>query len=417
MSMTIDNEAKPLAVDAEFAATLGLGKRSKKPWVKWGVAGLAAVLALAGGWYVWLRFFRPSAVDYQTSESKRGDLVVTVTATGSLRPVNTVDVGAEISGRVEKVAVDFNQRVVRGQPLAEIDTRQLRAQVERSEASLEVAEASLLQARATLAEARGNAARNEALSAEKLISTFELEATAASLARAEAGGASARAQVTVANAILNSDRTNLEKAVIRSPIDGMVIARQVEPGQTVAASFQTPVLFKLAEDLARMDLHVDVDEADMGMVKEGQPAVFTVDAHPGSEFSARIRSLRNDPRTVQGVVSYEAVLTVDNSEGLLRPGMTATASITTEHRTNVLLVANSALRFTPPNAKPPKLPGGEAKPNATRSSHVWTLRDGKPFALRTDKGLTDGKFTEALGGEVKAGDVLLVDVVAKEREE
>jgi HlyD family secretion protein len=402
--------------DAELAETLGLGKYPRRAnWRRRATVALVIVVAIGGGAYYGWRFVRHRPPQFETAEARRGDLTVLVTATGTLQPVNTVEVGAEISGRIESVPTDFNARVKAGEVLAEMDTRQLRAQVERSQASLEVAEAALQQASATLLEAGQNARRSDDLAKASLISQQELDTAKAVLARAEGGVASAKAQVTVARAILNADKTNLEKAVIRSPIDGVVIARKVEPGQTVAASFQTPVLFKLAQDLARMKLHVNVDEADMGLVKEGQGATFTVDAHPNRPFPARIVSLRNDPQTVQGVVSYEAVLSVDNSEGLLRPGMTATASISTEKRTNVLLVPNAALRFSPPDVKPPKAKDSPLSTKVERENYVWTLRDGKATAITTKKGLTDGRFTEVLGGEITAGVALLVDVVVEKK--
>ena len=401
--------------DAEVAQTLGLGERQKRPLL-WrpGFLVLCALLALGAGYSYW-RGLRARTPRFEMTQTKRGNLSVIVTATGTLQPVNTVEVGAEISGRIERVAADFNARVKKGEPLAEIDTKQLRSQVERSEASLEVAEAGLKQAQATLLEARQNANRAEQLAGSKLISEQELGGARATLARSDASVASAKAQVTVSRALVNGDRTNLEKAVIRSPIDGVVLARKVEPGQTVAATFQTPILFKLAEDLTRMKLIVNVDEADVGVVKEAQSATFSVDAYPDREFSARITSLRNEPQTVQGVVSYEAVLTVDNSDELLRPGMTATATISTATRTNALLVANAALRFTPPGATVPVPPETVVSGREAPPSYVWILRDTKPVAVPVKKGLTDGRFTEVLSGKIEAGLDLLVDIATKKK--
>ena len=397
----------------EVAQTIGLGARSKRSWLlRPGFLVVCALLGLGGGYFYWQKIVRSRTPRFEMAAAKHGNLSIIVTATGTLQPINTVEVGAEISGRIERVAADFNARVKKGDTLAEIDTKQLRAQVERSQAALEAAEAGLKQAEATFLEARQNAHRADQLGGSKLISEQELDAARATLARADASVASAKAQVTVSRALLNGDRTNLEKAVVRSPIDGVVLARKVEPGQTVAATFQTPILFKLAEDLTRMKLIVNVDEADIGVVKEAQSATFGVDAYPDREFSARITSLRNEPQTVQGVVSYEAVLTVDNSEELLRPGMTATATIKTETRTNVMLVPNAALRFTPPGAKVPApseatLSGREAPP-----SFVWVLLDTKPIAVPVKKGLTDGRFTEVLSGKVEAGLKLLTDIAA-----
>jgi HlyD family secretion protein len=400
--------------EAEITQTLGLTAKPKGPFfLRPGVLAVGVVLALSGGYYYWHKLGAARTPQFVTAEAKRGNLTVLVTATGTLQPVNTVEVGAEISGLVQKVEADFNARVKTGEPLAEIDTRQLRAQVERSEASLEAAEAALKQAEATLLEARQTARRAEQLAASKLIPEQDLDAARAALARADAGVASAKAQVTVSRAMLNGDRTNLEKAVIRSPINGIVLARKVEPGQTVAASFQTPVLFKLAENLSRMKLIVNVDEADVGVVKEGQSATFRVDAYSDREFTARVASLRNEPQTVQGVVSYEAVLVVDNSEELLRPGMTATATIQTDTRTDVLLVPNAALRFVPPGVTPPSpseatLTGRELAP-----SFAWTLKGSKPVAISVKKGLTDGRSTEVLSSQLQPGTTVLVDVFTK----
>lgn len=397
----------PLLPDPEVAQTLRLNPTPlRRVRQHLAILGLLGLLGLASALLYWQSHVRSRIQRFETTPAKRGDLNVVVTATGTLQPINTVEVGAEISGRLERVAVDFNARVKRGDTLAEIDTKQLRAQVERSEAGLEASEAGLKQANATLLEATQSSLRAEQLAKARLIPGQELDSTRASLARAEAGVANARAQVTVSRAVLNADRTNLEKAVIRSPIDGVVLARKVEAGQTVAATFQTPILFKLAEDLVRMKLIVNVDEADVGIVREAQAATFRVDAYPDREFPARITSVRNEPLTVQGVVSYEAVLSVDNTEELLRPGMTATATIRTATRNNALLVPNAALRFVPP---------GMANPTASNEvlSHVWTLRDTQAVALPVKKGLTDGRYTEILSGDVTEGTPTVVDLVAK----
>lgn len=397
--------------NAEIVRTLGLDKPGRRagrgrPFL---VAG-CILAAVAAGW-AYRHFLGHSRTPkFQIAQAKRGDLTVVVTATGTLQPLNTVEVGAEISGLVQKVSADFNSRVKKGDTLAEIDTRQLRAQVQRSSAASEAAEAGLKQAEATLLEARQNARRAEQLASSKLISDQDLEAARATLARGEANVASAKAQVTVSRASLNADQTSLEKTVIRSPIDGIVLARKVEPGQTVAAAFQTPILFKMAENLDRMKLIVNIDEADVGSVRETQAASFRVDAYPDRQFAAQVTSLRNEPLTVQGVVSYEAVLIVDNAEGLLRPGMTATATIRTDTRTNVLLVPNAALRFVPPGATPPAPTEAELSGREAPASYAWTLRANTPAALRVNKGLSDGRSTEVLSGEVQAGTEVLVDL-------
>ncbi|MGH8612924.1 MAG: efflux RND transporter periplasmic adaptor subunit, partial [Gammaproteobacteria bacterium] len=214
-------------------------------------------------------------------------------------------------------------------------------------------------------------------------------------------------------ATLNADQTNLDKAVIHSPIDGIVLARKVEPGQTVAASFQTPVLFTLAEDLTRMVLHAHIDETNIGQIKEGQDATFTVDAYSNRKFPAKILSIRNTPKTVEGIVTYETLLSVDNSELVLRPGMTTTLNITTQMVEDALLVPNNTLRFMPPSANEATAP--EATLSAERKQRVWTLQDGEPVPIPVMVGLSDGHHTEILAGDLKPGLPLLVNRVREDR--
>jgi HlyD family secretion protein len=278
--------------------------------------------------------------------------------------------------------------------------------VRQSEATLQAAAAGVEEARATVAETEARLRRVRTLARGAFSSEQDVDVAEAAAARAAAALTSARAEVEVASAALEADRTLLAKAVIRSPIDGVVIARRVEAGQTVAASFQTPVLFTLAQDLSQMQLHLDIDEADVGQIAEGQEASFTVDAYPGREFTATITSVRYAPRMEQGVVTYEAILTVDNENMVLRPGMTATASIVTARRPNVLLVPNGALRFTPPDAEAPAAVSGGMQT-------VWTLRGGEPAAIPVTVGLSDGLWTEVAKGEVASGDALLVDLAQR----
>jgi HlyD family secretion protein len=381
---------------------------------------------------------------YKTSQVQQDDLIVTVTATGELEPVNQVDVGTEVSGTIETVAVNYNDRVKAGQVLARLDTDKLDAQVLKSKAALESARAKLLDAQASTVEACNELKRLkhvQELSNGKVPSQHDLDTAEASLKRAQADEASARAQIAEAEATLRSDQTNLAKAVICSPIDGIVLAREVETGQTVAASLQTPVLFTLAEDLAHMELHVDVDEADVGQVKEGQDATFTVDAYPDRIFPAKIAEVRFAPQTEEGVVTYETVLSADNSDLSLRPGMTATADIIVKKVENAILVPNAALRFAPPeqekqgfkrrkglvdsllprhpmrhrrpsSKKHQNTPGkNQNRPIHRRGKHVWTLRDGFPVPIPVEIGATDGSVTQVVAGDIKPGMSLLVDMV------
>ena len=393
--------------------------------LRWLGAALV-VLLLAGGALLWLLPGEESAVRYETSGVQQGDLTVTVTATGTLEPVNQVDVGSELSGIIETVEVDFNDKVERGQVLARLDTDRLQSQVLESRAALQSNEAKVTEAQATVLETRLAFERCEKLAERQLCTTGDLDAARAAHARAKAAEASARAQVAEARATLDGRETELAKAEIRSPIDGLVLLRQIEPGQTVAASLQAPILFTLAEDLAQMELHVAVDEADVGRIAVGQSAAFTVDAWPERSFPARITQVRFAPRTVEGVVTYETVLTVDNSDLALRPGMTATAVITVQELQDALLLPNAALRFTPPKSDTaqrrgggvfgmifPRPPAGERRSNTDRNGgpKVWVLRNGEPVAVSVKTGASDGKLTEMQSGELRPGEPVVVDAV------
>ncbi len=404
--------------------------RSRPFWRRPGVWWLAiAILGAAIVAMQWLSADRET-VSYRTVEAIRGDLTIRVTATGTLQPVNQVEVGSELSGTLARVHVDYNDRVTRGQVIAELDTVRLEAQVFQSRASLASAEARREEARATVIETEARFRRCDQLAVRQLCSQEELDTLRAAQSRAKAGAMSAEAEVAVARATLEAIETDLAKTRIRSPVDGVVLKREVETGQTVAASLQTPVLFVLAEDLTRMRLHVFVDEADIGQVREGQTGTFTVDAWPGRRFPAEITQVRVAPQQVEGttVVSYEAVLSVDNSELLLLPGMTATADIVIQEITDALLAPNAALRFTPPPAdidtpggniltdlfiRPPRqrplqrtvrdVPGGERA--------LWVLDQGQPRMITVRAGVTDGRHTEITGGELAPGAPLITGIV------
>lgn len=408
---------------------------------KWLAAAAALVLLL--GYLLWPEG-QGGPVAFRTVEATRGPLTVTVSATGTLQPVNTVEVGAEISGLIETVLVDFNDRVTKGQVLAVMDTDNLRARVAQSRANLAAASARVEDARATALETATRLNRIKELHARGSASKQELDAQVAAEARARAGLANALAQVNVAEANLAADETTLAKAEIKSPIDGIVLARQVEPGQAVAASLQTPVLFKLAEDLTAMELAVDVDEADIGQVKEGQTAEFTVAAFPDRKFPAVISQVRFAPKTVEGVVTYQALLTVDNKDLALRPGMTATAAIVTVTLDDTLLVPAAALRFQPPRAavaanggetgagppgQPPGLfrffappaavrggPGASGRPSVRTAArtgdkqNVWVLDGGRPRPVPVTVGPSDGQFVSVSGEGIAAGTKVIVGV-------
>ncbi len=387
----------------------------------------ALILAVLGGLAGWRHVAGGEDPRYLTQPALRGDLTVAVTATGNLEAVNQVEVGSELSGIIAAVNADYNDRVTSGQVIATLDSDRLAAQVQRSRALLAAAEARVLQAQATVTETERAYARTARLVSQSWKSETELDIDKAAFDRAEATLALARAEVSEAQAQLQSDETNLAKATIRSPIDGVVLDRRIEPGQTVAATYQTPHLFTIAEDLRHMQLHVDVDEADVGQVAVGQRAYFTVDAYPSQTFAAAITEVRFAPQTVDGVVSYEAVLAVDNAALSLRPGMTATAEITVNRVEDALLVPNAALRFEPDEAttRPARnglfaklRPRASAAPSASQDQAARPAADGwKTVWLRADQatpvpvrtGASDGRTTEIVDGKLQEGDRLIVD--------
>ena len=399
--------------------------RRRATWLGLLAAAMAAGFALSH----WLGQGSAPSIGYVTQNATRGHLTVTVTATGTLQPVNQVDVGSEISGTIRTVLVDFNDRVTKGQVLATLDTDQLRARVNQAHAARELARAQVQQAAATIIETRNTLSRISELEKVGMAPREALDAAQAAYARAVADQARSAAQVEQAQAALDAEQTTLDKATLRSPIDGIVLNRIVEPGQTVAASFQTPVLFTLAENLTQMQLHVDVDEADVGQVREGQGALFTVDAYGNRRFPATISEVHFASQTVDGVVTYETVLGVDNSELLLRPGMTATADIIVREIDDALLVPNAALRFMPPERAAEEEPGGRSlvgsliphRPQppklhrngnpADEPEEIWILRDGEPWPVVVSTGASDGFLTEILSGDIQAGTPVITDTV------
>jgi HlyD family secretion protein len=431
----IENVA-PQGADPKVLGVVGRGKSKRKgAWILFVVLVLAAI----GGVAYWkLGAAAAPAVRYQTRRAERGDLQVSVTATGTIKARDTVPVGAEITGRVLSVRVNFNDQVKEGQILAEIDTEQAKARVQESSAQLAAANASLLNAKASALEATQKLERTRALFAQQLTSQQELETAEAAKKRGDAQVASAASQVTLAQASLKVAQTNMSKAVIKSPIDGVVLDRTVEPGQTVTSGLQTPQLFVLAADLSKLQLNVQVDEADVGSVKEEQAATFTVDAFSQQTFASKVLAVKNTPTTGVSVVTYEAWLAVDNEKRLLRPGMTATSTITVDERRGVLLVPNAALRFSPraraqtqgglsqllPTNQRMR-PGGGQRPGGgagagagagpgggrgPRKPGVYILENGEPRRIEVETGATDGVRTEIRSGEINEGTEVVVSV-------
>lgn len=372
------------------------------------------------------------ATQFKTEPCSVGNLTVTVTATGTLQPTNTVEVGSELSGTIKSVNVDYNSKVKVGQVLAAMDTAKLEASIVQYKAALESARAKVLQSQATIKETKAKLEQLKKvheLSGGKVPSQLEMDAAEAAHERAKADTASAIAAVSQAQATLQANETDLSKAVIKSPINGIVLTRSVEPGQTVAASMTAPVLFTLAEDLTKIDLRVNVDEADIGKIQEGQNAVFTVAAHPNRTFNARISQARYGSTTTSGVVTYITVLKVDNKDMSLRPGMTATADITVRKVEKALLIPTAALRFTPSvqekkessgsligNLMPhPPGSGSQQDTNSNKKEQkVWTLNNKQPTAIMVTTGLTNGTLTEITGGDIKPGTAVVVDMITGE---
>lgn len=409
---------------------LGLGTAaSTSSYQRWRLqimAGFAVVITLM--LVIWWSSGGPTdAVRYVTAPATRTDLTVIVTATGTVQPTNQVDVSSELSGTIRKVLVDYNSSVTVGQHLAILDTDKLKATAEAAKAKLAAARAKVADAEATIVEKKLDYDRKRRLADRQVTSEHDEEAAKAAYDRAVASLASAKADVDAAAADLKLHETNLAKTCICSPIDGVVLARNVEPGQIVASSFQAPVLFSIAQDLKKMEVQVDVDEADVGKVKEGQHASFTVDAYPDRSFTAQIRELRYGSEVVQGVVTYKAVLTADNSELLLRPGMTATAEITVQRVRDVVSVPNAALRFSPPSSSEVSddrsflhklLPGRPPfRPPSARVSigperKVWVLKNGEAIEIEVTVGASDGSRTQIIKGDIEPGQPMIVDIAS-----
>jgi HlyD family secretion protein len=387
-----------------------------------------AVAALAAGAFLYLRARAGGqAPRYETAEAARGHIANQVTATGTLSPVVTVEVGSQVSGRIQELLVDFNSRVVKGQVIARIDPEFIQADVAKARANLASARAALARAEAEKLDARKKLDRSLAMAAQELVARADTETAQATYDTALASVAAARAVVTQARAALAQQETNLTYTTIRSPIDGIVISREVQVGQTVAASLQAPKLFTIAEDLAVMEVHTSVAESDVGSLVEGMPVEFTVDAFPAEKFAGTVKQVRYSPTTVQNVVTYDAVVAVDNRDLKLRPGMTADVSFLVQERDDALLVANAALRFRPPDAPADPLPAARAPaarqargsggaPRAGRANRrvVWKLAaDGKPVAVPVAIGISDGRQTEIVSGALAAGDRVITGIAGQ----
>ena len=363
---------------------------------------------------------RGAPESYRTDAVTRGPITEVVSATGDVSAIVTVNVGSQVSGTISKLYVDFNSLVKKDQPLADLDPRLFRAALERAQAGLASAQADVEKAQAQLNDATRVERRTKELVEQKLVSQQDVDSAVANREQMAAALSSTKAKVLQARADRDQAATNLAFATITSPIDGIVVSRAVDVGQTVAASFQTPTLFTIANDLTKMQVLAHIDEADVGKVRDGQEARFTVDAYPAEEFSGTIREVRQAPNTIQNVVTYDAVIAADNPERKLRQGMTAAVKVLTSQRDDVLRISNAALRWKPENAPAPAqpsapAPGGSRDRTMARTdrraaagtaphgaqgkpARVYKLVDGQPVPADVRIGISDGQRTEVMTG-------------------
>jgi HlyD family secretion protein len=399
------------------------------------------VLALAmigGGYWAWRAARATTPVSFRTVRVDKGAVESSVTATGAINAVVTVQVGSQVSGTIAKLGADFNSQVKQGQVIAQIEATRFKANLDQAEANLMASQATLMRAQVAEKEAKIELDRTEAVAKRELVGAADVDAARAKYGSAQADRAAAEAQISQSHAQVGMARFDYEHTTIRAPISGTVLQRSVDVGQTVAASLQAPVLFTIAQDLSQMEVHAAVDEADVGKLREDQPATFTVDAYPGQTFSARIFQIRSQPTVAQNVVTYDAVLRVDNKDGRLRPGMTATVRAVSAHHDDVLRVPNSALRFRPPpelveasgeHGGGQRPAGGGAGPGTAMAAdgrpggggqrpaggggpgaRVYVPRIGKVASVRFRPGLSDDEYTEILGGQLHEGDEVVIDV-------
>ena len=401
-----------------------------RPWLPW----LLTAAVIAGGWYGYQRYSAGREQDplrLETANADRGPIVAKITATGTLSALVTVQVGSQVSGRVQEIMVDFNSSVKKGQVIARIDPQLFKATLAQARANHAAASANLMRAQVQAEDARRQHARTQGLADQRMVAQADAESALATADAAKAQVEASRAAVQQTQAQLQQAQLNLEYTTIHSPIDGTVISRSVDVGQTVAASLQAPILFVIAEDLRKMQVDASVSEADVGRLAPGMDAVFTVDAYQGVRWNGKVRQIRNAAQTVQNVVTYNAVIDVANPELKLRPGMTASVAFVHARRGDVLRVRNAALRFRPGPELVAKLrehgrapANGDAaraqprtrtredKPAAdddpTRRT-VWVLRGKEPSPVSIELGISDGTFTEVVAGPLRPGDKLITE--------
>jgi HlyD family secretion protein len=368
------------------------------------VIAVVAVLAVAG--FYWLNS-KGNDVKFRTEKISKGDIVQSITASGTVNAVTTVLVGTQVSGTIKNIFVDFNSVVKKGQLIAQIDPAIFDAQVAQARANVLSAKANVEKAVVALADSKRTLNRQKELFAKNLISRSDVDAAETACDTAGTQVSAAKAQQSQTEAALQIAETNLRYASIVSPVNGIVVSRNVDTGQTVAASFQTPTLFTIAQDLTKMQIDSSVAEADIGKIQVGQPVEFSVDAYPDSPFQGKVSEIRNAPITVQNVVTYDVVVKVENPELKLKPGMTANVSIIVSSKKDVLRISNAALRFRPPAEK------RDVAAKKGKGSGIWVLENEKLKRIAITTGISDGTNTELLSGEIREGQEIIVESLAK----
>jgi len=415
MSTELDTEVKE---NSYAPADDFLPQESSRLRRMWRAALLGTLVLLIVGASV-LVFYRRShaapVVHYETAAVDRGNIAAKVTATGNLSALLTVQVGSQVSGRVQYLYVDYNSTVKKGEPIARLDPVLFEAALAQAHANLLSLEGVLKKDQAQEINIQAIFNRTKALQEAQVMARADLDTASANLAAAKAQVEADQSNLESARALLNQAQVNLDYTTIISPIDGTVISRNVDVGQTVAASFQAPTLFVIARDLRHMQVDTNVGEADVGRLYAGMTATFTVDAFPNYEFTGKLRQIRNAAQTLQNVVTYDGVIDVENPDLLLRPGMTANITFVAAQKDNVVRLRNAALRFAPEpqlltriGVKDSPLPSGAAQDLSRKK--VWVLRDGKPVSVAVSTGVSDGTWSELVQGHIQAGDVLITDM-------
>jgi HlyD family secretion protein len=378
------------------------------------IAASSLCIIVAAGYFL---FLKKTPSTYKTAKVERGSIVATVSATGTLNAVTTVQVGTQVSGTIQKIFVDYNSQVKKGQIIAQIDPAIFTSQVQQSRGNLQSAQANLSKLKAAAVDAARTLKRNRQLLEQGIVSQGDFDTSETNYQEATAAVRAAEGNLLQTRGASRQAETNLHYATIRSPVDGVVVSRSVDVGQTVAASFQTPTLFTIAQDLTKMQINTSVDEADIGKVQVDQPVIFTVDAYPERQFKGVVSQVRIAPIITQNVVTYDVVIIVENRDMKLKPGMTANVSIEVMRRDNVLEIPSAALRFKPvaTGEERKQTSGGKTLSGRSLPHRVFVLKDGKPVPVPIQTGITDNTHIEITAGKLRLGQEVIIEQVQSKK--